>query len=110
MDGTEEIHDDSGIGRPHAEVDHREPVGGGHAHVCIVGWRLDAEMLAEDIDVVVEIGQQDEFREVLKGVLGIARQPIFDDFLFRFHSSFRLFECKVSTFRRENMDSRSFYS
>jgi hypothetical protein len=51
-------------------------------------------MLTEQIDIVVEVGQQHQIREVLEGVFGIAGQPVFNDFLLRFHISFWLLRCK----------------
>jgi len=55
-------------------------------------------MVAEYVHVIIEIGQQDEVREVLEWAIGISRQPIFDDFLFRFHSFFVYSSAKLALF------------
>ena len=58
VDGSEQVHDDGRIRRAHSEVNHRNAISRSHAHISLVGGRRDAEVLTEDVHVVVEIGQQ----------------------------------------------------
>ena len=59
--------------------------GGGSAHVRIEADRFDAVLLAEQIDVVVEVGQQNDLSERIQRHFRVALQPVAGDFLFGFH-------------------------
>ena len=83
--GGEKVHDDGGIGASHAKVYYGQVACRGHAHVGRVVGFLQREVLAEDVHVVVEVGQQDVLAKVLQRVVGVSGQPVFYYFLLGFH-------------------------
>ena len=85
-DGTQEIHDDGGIGTAHAKVDDADAVGRGSTHVRRIVGLLHSEFLTEDIHIIVEVGEQDILAEVLQRMFGVSGQPVLHYFLFRLHN------------------------
>ena len=41
-------------------------------------------MFTKEVNIIVEVGQQHQLAEVFQRVVGVAWQPILDDFLFHF--------------------------
>ena len=83
--GREQVHDDGGVGTAHTEVYYGQVARRGHAHVGLVVGFLQCEVLAEDVHVVVEVGQQDVLAKVLQRVVRVPGQPVFNYFLLGFH-------------------------
>ena len=85
IDARKQIHDQGSVGRPHTEIDHRDSVGGGSAHVRVETYGLHFHLLAEHIDVIVEVGQQYQISELTEFQFSVSLQPVAADLLFTRH-------------------------
>jgi hypothetical protein len=85
LDGREQVHDRGGIGRAHAEIDDRDPVGRGVGHRLIFTADAGIVHLREHVHIIAKVDQQDEFTKFFQRHAGIARQPVFYNFILGFH-------------------------
>ena len=88
MNGTQEIHDDSGIGTSHPKVDDADTIRGGRTHVGRIVWFLHPKGLAEDIHVIIEVCEQNILTKLLQTMIGVSGQPVCHNLLFCFHLFF----------------------
>ena len=84
-DGAEQVHDDGCVWASHSKIDDGDAVGCGATHIGAVVWLLDSEVFAEDVNIVVEVGQQDVCAEAFERHLRISWQPILHYLLFCLH-------------------------
>ena len=85
IDARKQVHDQRSIGRAHTEIDHRDSVGGGGAHIRVETYGLHVHLLAEHIDVIVEVGQQYQITELTEFQFSVSPQPVAADLLFTRH-------------------------
>jgi hypothetical protein len=85
LDSTEEVHDERSVGRTHTKVDNSDTICTSREHVAIATHDFDAKLLGKKFDIVVEVGEQDVWSELVERAFGVAHEPIFDYFVFGFH-------------------------
>ena len=89
--GAQEVHYEGCVRAAYAEVDYRDVVLRGSAHIRAETYGLYVHLPAEDVDVVVEIGEQYTLSEILQLHLGVPAEPVGHDLFFFHHSSKDIF-------------------
>ena len=87
MNRPKQVHGGGCIGGTHAKVDDGDTVRGGIGHGFIQPAHRHLVPVREHLHIVAEIDQQDVLTEFIERHSRITRQPVLDDFTFRFHSS-----------------------
>ena len=84
-DGRQQVHDRGGVGASHPKVDERDALGGDVGHGFLAPADGNIEPVRKHVQVIVEVDKQDVFAEIFEGRIGVARQPVGNNFIFGSH-------------------------
>ena len=85
LNSTKQVHNNGSIRASHSEINHSDAISRCTTHVRGIIRLFNAEALAENIYIVIEVRQQNIRSEAFKRHLRISWQPILYDFLLCFH-------------------------